>query len=510
MRIAIVGLHNEASTFSAHRADASFFAQTRGAELVAHYRMEERLGADAIAGVEWVPVLRATAGASGPVLVETYDAFEREIVDGLASAVAEAPLDGVYLDIHGAVAVEGRDDAEERFVGAIREVVGPDAVLSASMDTHGNISSRLAGLLDLIAVHRHAPHIDLLDTRDRAIRLLIEVLRDGRRPALVHVRVPLLLSGEFTSTAVEPGRSVFAALEPAIARHGVLDAGMVVGFAWADEPRCAAAVVVSGWDADAARACAAELAAGLWRAHEDFAIVSEHSGSWGDALDFVASGAARPVWVSDSGDNVTAGGSGDLTVALTETLARVDAGELGDTRFLFGAVTDAAALAAAASAGVGAVRTLDIGATIDTRFTPPVRRAWTVERFVGPDESPVAAVLRSEGPSHGSVSVVVEAERSPFAAVDDPGFPPGVLAHPAFVEPDGYDVVVVKNGYLFPSQVARAASSFMAITPGGTDLDPERLSYERLERPIFPLDTGFEPDLTPQLLHECAALPVRK
>jgi microcystin degradation protein MlrC len=512
MRIAIAGIHNEASTFSMHRADADFFELTRGQELVDHYRFPERIGAETVADVDWVPVLRATSGASGPIIPEAYDAFVEEIVDGLRAALAAGPLDGVYLDNHGAVAVDGRDDAEETFLEAIREVVGPDVVISASMDTHGNLSERHAALLDLVAVHRHAPHIDLLETRDRAVRNLIDVIRRGTKPAKVHVRVPILLPGERTSTAVEPGTSVFGALIPAIERYGVIDAGLTVGFFWADEPRCSSGLVVTAWDEAAAIACATDIAERYWAARDGFVIVAPHSGSFGEGLDAAVAGAARPVFISDAGDNVTAGASGDITAALAETFERTD---LDGLRILFGGLTDAPATAAALAAldadGPGATLELAVGAGLDDRFAPPVRKVWTVERAVqdaasadaasagGADAPRVGALLRSV--SGGvDVSVVVQAERTPFVAPGDPGFPPGVLKDLAYIDPTGYDVVVVKNGYLFPSQAALAGTVFMAITPGGTDLDHDRLAFSRVERPVYPLDTDFTPDLTPVVL----------
>jgi len=493
MRIAIAGIHNEASTFSMHRADTDFFELTRGAELVEHYDLENRIGADTVAGVEWVPLLRATSGASGPVLASANDAFEAEIIDGLRAA---GPLDGIYLDMHGAVAVEGRDDAEELFLARVREVVGPDVVISASMDTHGNLSRALAETLDLVAVHRHAPHIDLLETRDRAIVNLIEVLHRGNKPAKAHVRVPVLYPGERTSTVVEPGASVFGNLVPAIERHGVLDAGLAIGFAWADEARCAAGVVVTGWDAAAVEACALEIAQSYWDARAEFVIVTDHFGPWSEAVDFVLAGAPSPVWVSDAGDNVTAGGSGDLTYALTESLANAELLDSGRT-LLFTGITDGASLDAAITAGVGATREFSIGAGTDARYAPPVEGEWTVGSLVegAPGEGTVGALL-----TRGTVSVIVQRERTAFVWPDDPGFPPGVIKDLAFVDPGGYDVVVVKNGYLFPSQVAAAASAFMAITPGGTDLDVHRLAFERVERPLYPLDLDFDADLSVSLL----------
>jgi hypothetical protein len=40
----------------------------------------------------------------------------------------------------------------------------------------------------------------------------------------------------------------------------------------------------------------------------------------------------------------------------------------------------------------------------------------------------------------------------------------------------------------------------MAITPGGTDLDFDRLDFQRAGRPLFPLDRDFEADLTPLII----------
>jgi microcystin degradation protein MlrC len=74
------------------------------------------------------------------------------------------------------------------------------------------------------------------------------------------------------------------------------------------------------------------------------------------------------------------------------------------------------------------------------------------------------------------------------------------LENHAYIPSDGYDVVVVKVGYLFPGQTDEANSWFMALTPGGTDLDNSRLDFTRVWRPIFPLDTDFEADLDPVLL----------
>ncbi len=152
----------------------------------------------------------------------------------------------------------------------------------------------------------------------------------------------------------------------------------------------------------------------------------------------------------------------------------------------------------ALAAGIGAVLDRAIGASVDQRFAPAVRGQWVVERFIEGvygEDRPVAVVLRD-----GHISVSVQWARRYFVSTADPAFAGYPMPGLAFFDPAGYDVVVVKNGYLFTGQAQTAASAFMAITPGGTDLDVDRLDFKRAGRPIFPLDRDFEVDLEPVVL----------
>ncbi len=495
MRIALAGFGAESSTFSRHSMLLEHFTIHRGAALRGLYDLDAWVpGRD----VEWVPVMRAHGGAGGPIDPAAFDAIRDEIVDGLAAAQAEAPLDGIYFDLHGAAHVADRDHAEEELLGRIRDVVGPGPIISMSMDTHGNFSEELAGYVDLAVCFRHAPHIDAWAIRERAVQKLIEVLDDGRRPVKAYVRVPVLLPGERTSTLVEPAKTAFGALEPAIERYGVLDASLWVGFAWADEDRNSAAVLVTGYDEARALACAEELAHGYWDPRQGFVVVADHSGTWDEALDFALTRPAAPLYISDSGDNLTAGSAGDITYALRSTLERADVVGSG-LRILFAGMVDAEAVRAAEDAGAGARLLLRICARVDDRFGDPVEREWTVSALVDglyEGEGVVGAVLTA-----GDIDVMVQIGRSYFVdpAVIGPMTGRRLPAH-AFIPIDGYDVVIVKNGYLFPDQQEKASSWFMAITPGGTDLDVDRLAFEKVWRPIYPLDENFEADLTPRLL----------
>jgi microcystin degradation protein MlrC len=497
MRIAICGFGIESTMFTLQLAHYRDFVIFKEDALVARYPLADWLGAEKAASVEWIGTMYAFAGAHGPVAPDDYDAIEEEIVSRLRAA---GPVDGVYVDMHGAGHVQGRTHLEEGLLRRIRDVVGDDCVISMSMDPHGNFSEELASLIDFSTTHRHSPHIDNWETRRRSVVNLMEILERGEKPLKAWIRIPVLLPGERSATTAEPGASVFLAAIDAAKRPGVLDTGIWVGFAWADEDRNAAAVMVTGWDAQSITETAAELAQRFWDAREEFKIVIDHSGSWSEALDFIASSPPTPIWISDSGDNVTAGASGDVTYPITETLARPEA--IAGKKVLFAGICDPDTLDAAVAAGVGAILDRSLGAIVDSRFAPPVPGPWTVVELIDGmfGEGMVGAVL-----DNGMVHVSVHRIRIKFTSLDDPTLHPrpGQVWH----DLSSYDVIVVKNGYMFPGQEALAASKFMALTPGGTDLDFDRLPFHELWRPMFPMDRNFEADLTPKLLPVTAKLP---
>src|SRR5690606_28953616 len=128
-------------------------------------------------------------------------------------------------------------DAEGDFITALRETVGPDMLISASYDLHGNISQRIVDGLDMFSTYRTAPHIDVPDTMRRAVTMLVRALRAGEKPLLAWAPVPVLLPGERTSTQDEPARSFYTRLHEVEEPTGIWDASFQVGYVCADEPR---------------------------------------------------------------------------------------------------------------------------------------------------------------------------------------------------------------------------------------------------------------------------------
>ena len=232
-RIAVAGIHIESSTFTPYISTADDFIVTRGEELMDRFYLRDE---DWATQIEWIPVLHSRALPGGVVERGAYDAWKAEILEGLAAA---GPLDGLFFDIHGAMSVQGMDDAEGDLINAIRGVIGPEPMVSASMDLHGNVSQDLFDGCDILTCYRLAPHEDALESRRRAAyNLGMRLLNGQPKPVKALVHVPVLLPGEKTSTRIEPAKSLYKMIDPIEAMDGILDAAIWIGFAWADQPRC--------------------------------------------------------------------------------------------------------------------------------------------------------------------------------------------------------------------------------------------------------------------------------
>jgi hypothetical protein len=132
MRIGVGGLSCECCTFSPLLTTESDFLVFAGNELLERYDFlnDHR-------GVDFVPLEWARALPGGRIEQRFYEGFKARLIAKLHSA---APLDGLFLHMHGASFVDGMQDAEADLVSAIRAVAGPCCKISASYDLHWGAS----------------------------------------------------------------------------------------------------------------------------------------------------------------------------------------------------------------------------------------------------------------------------------------------------------------------------------------------------------------------------------
>jgi len=410
-----------------------------------------------------------------------------KMLDGLKKNL---PYDGLFFDIHGAMSVVGLDDPEGDMIVRIRQVVGYETIISTSMDLHGNVSWRLAQNSDLITCYRMAPHEDAVQSDKRAVDNLLSRIESGKGkpPYKAYIPVPILLPGEKTSTRVDPGKSLYAKVAPAAAQEGVVDAAIWIGYAWADEPRNHAVVMVTGDDKERVTAAAENLASAFWNVRNEFEFIAPVA-TLKESLDKAIASDKQPFMISDMGDNPTAGGAGDVTWTLKEILARPEFKSDKGPSLIYASIPGPAFVEKAIRAGVAGKVEEYAGAEIDNRFAPPVRLSGVVKSIEHGDMHAETEVVVQIG----SANVIVTKKRKPYHHEAD--------FTRLGLDPRKTDIVVVKLGYLVPELYDMRADWLMALTPGGVDQDLERLPFKRIIRPMFPFDKDMsDPDLKAKLV----------
>ena len=480
MRIAFGGIHTECSTYSRIRSRVQDFRVRRGPELTFPFLSRYPH--------EFIPLLHARAVPGGPIEAGTYDRFKAEF---LARLKATAPLDGVYLAMHGAMFVEDMQDAEGDWIEAVRKIVGPGCLISASYDLHGNLSHRIIRNLDTLSAYRTAPHIDVEETGIRACDMLVHCLENKLRPTLFWVPIPVLMPGERSSTEDQPAQRLYAQLEDIDKQEGVLDASLLVGYVWADEPRATASAVLTTLNHNAEPAI--QLARQYWDAREEFNFGRVKTGTIAECLQWAAESTTSPVILADSGDNPTGGGVGDraeiLQLLLERWLPSSSSAFIGVNQrlnifvnsgpVLVAGIADRPATNSCYEAGIGITLPLTIGASLDPEGSRPIQAESKViflAEVTDPSERQAVITI-------GNITVVLTARRRPFHNLAD--FTSLGLSL------DHFHLLVVKSGYLSPELAPLANPNLMALSDGAINQDIEGLPPNRFRPPTFPFDRNF-------------------
>jgi microcystin degradation protein MlrC len=400
----------------------------------------------------------------------------RRILDSLREAM---PVDAVFLGLHGAMFAEGIGPAETVLVGLVRELVGPAIPIACTFDLHGNIPSRLENFGDILVGLKTAPHTDAVETAELAGRILTDTLLGKVKPVSYVLPVPIIVQGEKAMTTAEPFGSLVEEARR-VEREGIpgytnsiLAATLFVGCAWTDSPDTGMSVMITAdGSREAARAAAVHLARKIWDARRQFSYGCETAGLE-EGISRALAASESTVFLTDSGDNVTASTPGDLPLVLRYLV------ENKITSAVVACINDGDAVNRCFGAGEGSTLRLSIGATIEKRYGPPFETDVMVVRLI---EEPRMAVIRCNG---------VEAVLSDG---------PRTFRNPGQFEQCGIDplsrkIVVVKMGYLYPQLTEIAPRHIMLMTPGAGDMRIESLTYTRRRKPLYPFepDTRFDP-----------------
>lgn len=428
-------------------------------------------------GFELIPTIFAEPQPSGPTPREIFDEILEEMLSGIRSAGA---VDGVLLQLHGAMVAEGIDDGEGHILEAVREVVGADVPVVGQLDIHSNVSPRMVEMADVLIGRETYPEVDMAARGRECADVLVRIVEKGMKPTMALHQIDMVW-GMNQVTAHPPMREAIAELHRIESQPGVVCGSIATCFPLADIPDMGASVyIVTDGDRDLAQAYADELGDWLFERRADWHFERK---STRETLEVAAAAGKFPAVFADRDDNTGGGSPGDSTGMLR---AFLDA-DLEDACILY--MVDPEAVAACHQAGVGAELDLEIGGKSSPMQGNPCLMQAVVKavsdgrfRYDGPM---FAGLEGNMGDSahicQGGVHVLlVSRQEQPF----DTAF-----ARTLELDPKHCRYIGVKSAAHFRAGYESWAGAIYSVAePSVHNPAAGRLAFKRLGRKLYPLD----------------------
>ncbi len=433
-------------------------------------------------GWEVAPLVWVKGTSGPPASRETFDILLDELLEDLED---RSPVDGVLLSLHGSFAAEGIDDADGAVLQAVRDRIGPDVPLMSVHDLHCNLTEKMIGPADALAVMRTYPHVDMKERALHVTGLMAETLAGRLKPTMGFRQLPLLWSAPRMIDSQPPMSEAVARVVEANELSEVVSASLGVGYQWVDSPAVGVStVVITNDDPQAAQEQADALAGWVWDRRQDWIAPTLNPR---DALERGAAERAYPIVLADQADNTGGGAPGDGTEVLRLFIER----KLDPAVVLY--VVDPAAAAQAHQSGLGATIDVEVGGRSHPDMGPPVKMQAVVEGLADGEfvyDGPMWKGLSdSVGPSawlrETGVSVVVIS--LPQQPVDL------ALCRSLGMDPARFEYICVKSTGHFRSGFEPIAGSIFNVDAIGLlGQSFSDLPYSRLGRTMYPVDADAD------------------
>jgi len=362
VKIAVGGWQHETNTFAPTQADLHVFEIAdewpelcRGEDMLPtlsgiHLPINGAIDVFREKQHDLVPLLWCSATPSSYV---THNAFETITNEFVARLAHEQNLDGIYLDLHGAMVAEHFEDGEGELLRRIRQAVGFDIPIVISLDLHANVTQAMVAMTDGIEIFRTYPHIDMGITGARAAEFLLNIIESGKKPFKAYRQTGFLIPLNWGCTLISPASDVYAEMEKRISID-VPSISFACGFPLSDIYDAGPSIVMYGEESAVKRTLnefdrvvndlESEFKGELYSEDQAISFVKELP----ELLD-------KPVVLADTQDNPGGGGPGDTTGLLKKLVEHKVAGAI------FGLVSDPVFVNKCHKQGVGAVFQSDLG-----------------------------------------------------------------------------------------------------------------------------------------------------
>ena len=432
--------------------------------------------------IEILPIMSVNAGSSGVMKYNCFQYILNRITETVKSQLKS--IDGIYLQLHGASFVENIGSGDFYILKEIRKIVGPYLPIVVACDPHGNLKKEYVEQTQLIRSYRNSPHTDVEETNVFVINELIDMINHPVHIHSIYRTLPMILGGEQSVSADEPVRSINIYLNEIERDSRVRSASWHVGYIRHDCPEAGCGIVVvpkTEADQEYCELVADRLAAFVWSKHHEFHYTGETANLL-DAINRVLAAKEKPNFITDSGDNVTSGATGENTVILQEFLKI----EKLNKKVLFASIHDDKMYDFLNGKSIGDTVQINLGANTTELNLPVSINVKIKEKAIQKGTS----LFGEQGNQFGSgvlvsvldkpIDIIVANSNHPFVERQQ------VMAFNR--DWNDYDIVIVKCGYAFPELVHDGNMSIMALTEGATLQDTARLPFKQIMRPMYPID----------------------
>ena len=478
MKILVGGFVAESNEHVNHFTKLENFVLKYGSDVVDSLYIKEIADRE---NIDIIPALYADGRGGGVVKKEAFDYIQNTMLEFVEKHYRE--VDAIFMFIHGASHIESYGSGDHALIKSIRKIVGKHLPIAIVSDPHGNITEDFTKYTTIHRTFRHSPHVDRPDTHHLVFEMLVKLLRKRQNILPAMRKIPVMVGGERSVSTDEPMVSINKFLDTIEKDERIMAASLFIGYVRHDSDKCgAAAVVVPATEKDQsyADACAQKI--------YDYVISKANEFQFhgtalelDEAMNSAIAQESGPVYITDSGDNCTAGAAGYDTMVLREFMNRTD---LGNKRILFACIADPNSVQ-------NYLSQKNIGEAVDFKLGMDINEYSRPVQIVG-EITAIGKLHHHYGDTDSigrsftvrladyPIDIVVAEYAISFAEENQ--------YKKANISWDEHAITIVKQGYLYPDLKARATYYVMALTDGATNQRTERLDYKLIRRPMFPYD----------------------
>ncbi|UVI31352.1 M81 family metallopeptidase [Paenibacillus spongiae] len=484
MRIAVAGILHETNSFAPGTTGTDDFRDKEWAsdrEIFHNYYEHTRTSMGGVihavrdSGAELACGVYTAATPSGIVTAEAAEFMMDALVASLDPAA-----DGIVLILHGAMVAEGYPDMEGEILRRVRSAVGPSKPIAMTLDLHANVSAEMVEYADVIVGYDTYPHVDMYERAVEAVGLLIRTIRKEINPvrALAHPRmlvVPQVMVTETEGPFRELMDLAFAIEQDA----RVLNVTVIGGFPYSDVPDAGIAfIVTTDGDRELAGNYAEALRAAAWERRERL-VLNDIQPAKAVRLAFAEE--EGPVILVEGSDNVGGGSPADATHVLKRLIHAPKKSLI--------VIRDEEAAALAHELGVGAQFAAPIGGKSDRLHGDPVFVSGKIRLLSDGKYTHMGAYMTGQRADMG-LTAVVEAGHLTVVLTEKRTAPwdPGHVVSLG-IRAETYHVIVVKAAIAWRTSFGSICKRIIPVdSPGCTGSSITDFAYEKVRRPIYPLD----------------------